>query len=348
MTEKLASVGRVQEPVPATPGPAAPGPAAPSPAATPAAPAPAALTPAQERTLGLLRRSGEPLVFAAEFVDHLHDEASTALAELSTRLGGDTLWVSKSFLARVHGCEVLHLQPDEFEWRPATAAGFVAHKAIELALNWRGEPVPAVVVDEAIARLADQANARGAFLDGLSEGDRAELRSRAIDRATKFIQDFPPLPLSAQPVLEATAKWRPAGTIELSGKVDLQVGRPNGRESQLLLIDFKSGARSFHHRDDLRFYALVQTLRQSVPPRKLATYYLDYAEAEAEDVTEGALRAALTRTLDGIERHIELTMEGREPVKKPGPSCRWCPLADGCTEGQLYLRGDDPEVQVDD
>ncbi|HAP76385.1 MAG TPA: hypothetical protein DCR14_09915 [Acidimicrobiaceae bacterium] len=321
---RASSVGRVQEP------------------------APVALTPSQERTLGLLRRSGEPLVFPAEFVDHLHATATEALAELSERLGGETLWVSKSFLARVHGCEVLHLQPDEFEWRPSTAAGFVAHKAIELALNWRGEAVPAVVVDDAIARLADQANARGAFLDSLSEGDRAELRSRAIDRTTKFLQDFPPLPLAAQPVLEATAKWRPAGTIELSGKVDLQVGRPAGRESQLLLIDFKSGGRSFHHRDDLRFYALVQTLRQSVPPRKLATYYLDYAEAEAEDVTEGALQAALTRTLEGIDRHIELTMEGREPVKKPGPSCRWCPLAAECTEGQLYLRGDDPEVQVDD
>jgi len=308
---------------------------------------PTPLTPAQERTLALLRRSGDPLVFAQDFVEAITAAAADGLAELSTRLGGESLWVSKSFLARVHGCEVLHLQPDDFSWSPATAAGFVAHKAIELALNWRGEPVPSVVVDEAIARLADQANARGGFIDALTEGDRAELRSRAVDRATKFLQDFPPLPLAAQPVLEATAKWRPEGTIELSGKVDLQVGRPVGRESQLLLIDFKSGGRSFHHRDDLRFYALVQTLRQQVPPRKLATYYLDYAEAEAEDVTEGALHAALARTLDGVERHIELTVEGRPPQKKVGPSCRWCPLAADCAEGQVYLRGDDPEIEPD-
>ncbi len=308
---------------------------------------PPVLTPAQERTLALLRRSGDPLVFDPAFVEGLAASATDALAELSARLGGETLWVSKSFLARVHGCEVSHLQPDDFEWTPATAAGFVAHKAIELAFNWRGEPVPGVLVDEAIARLADQANARGGFIDALTDGDRAELRSRAVDRATKFLQDFPPLPLAAQPVLEATAKWRPPGTIELSGKVDLQVGRPVGRESHLLLIDFKSGGRSFHHRDDLRFYALVQTLRQSVPPRKLATYYLDYAEAEAEDVTEGALQAALARTLDGIERHIELTVEGRDPVKRVGPACRWCALAAGCKEGQVYLRGDEPEVDVE-
>ena len=301
------------------------------------------LTPAQERTLALLRRADEPVVFAPEFVAQLLSEATQAVAELSTRLGGETLWVSKSFLAKVHGCEVLHLAPDDFEWRPATAAGFVAHKAIELAINWRGEPAPAEVVDEAMARLADQADGRGAFVAGLSQADWAELRSRAVDRCTKFLQDFPPLPLSAHPVLEAAAKWRPAGTIEMGSKVDLVVGKPFGRESRLLIVDFKSGYRSFHHRDDLRFYALVQTLRQGVPPRKLVTYYLDYAESEVEDVTEGNLRSALMRALDGIERHIELTVEGRPPQKRPGVACRWCPLQSECTEssGSTRMHPDD-------
>ncbi|MDP2292617.1 MAG: PD-(D/E)XK nuclease family protein [Actinomycetota bacterium] len=303
--------------------------------------APSALTPAQERTLALMRRADGPLVFSEDFIAHLVEEATAAVAELSARLGGETLWVSKSFLARVHGCEVLHLAPDEFSWRPATAAGFVAHKAIELALNWRGEPAPSQVVDEALARLADQPDQRGAFVAGLTDADWAELRSRAVDRCTKFLQDFPPLPLSAHPVLEASAKWKPAGTIELSGKVDLVVGKPAGRESRLLIVDFKSGYRSFHHRDDLRFYALVQTLRQSVPPRKLATYYLDYAESDAEDVTEGTLEAGLSRALAGIEKHIELTAEGRAPVKRVGTACRWCPLQAECPEGRDFLHGDD-------
>jgi hypothetical protein len=305
------------------------------------------LTPAQERTLGLLRRADDPVVFAEAFVNELVADATAAVAELSGRLGGETLWVSKSFLTSVHGCEVAHLQPDEFEWRPSTAAGFVAHKAIELALNWRGEPPPAQVVDEALARLADQADGRGAFVAGLSDGDRAELRSRAVDRCTKFLQDFPPLPMSAHPVLESAAKWRPPGTIELSSKVDLVVGKPSGRESRLLIVDFKSGYRSFHHRDDLRFYALLQTLRQGVPPRKLVTYYLDYAESEVEDVTEGILRASLTRLLDGIERHIELTVEQRAAQKRTGAACRWCPLQAGCEEGLRFLHGNDPEVVVD-
>jgi hypothetical protein len=277
------------------------------------------------------------LVFAQEFVDELHQHATARLTELSARLEGESLWVSKGFLAKVHGCEVRHLAPDDFAWKPSTAAGFVAHKAIELSLNWRGEPHPADVVDDAMARWADQPDNRGAYVAGLTDGEWAELRSRAIDRTTKFLQDFPPLPVGAQPVLEASAKWKPAGTIEFTGKVDLQVGRPAGRESRLLIIDFKSGNKSHHHREDLRFYALVQTLRHMVPPRKLVTYYLDYADSDVEDVTEGTLESALARALEGIERHVELTVEGRTPQKRVGIACRWCPLRDTCVEGTAFL-----------
>ena len=306
-------------------------------------PAPVTLTPSQQRILALLRREGEPLVFPEAFVHELVAEATDALAELSTRLAGEKLWISKGRLSSVHGCEVKYLHPDDFEWSPATAAGFVAHKAIELAQYWRGEANPIDAVDEALARLADQADGKGAYVGGLRDADWAELRSRAVDRCTKFLQDFPPLPHSAQPVYEASARWQPPGTIEFTGKADLVVGKPHGRESRLLIVDLKSGGRSYHHRDDLRFYALVQTLRHSVPPRRLVTYYLDYADAEVEDVTEGILQAALHRALAGVERHVELTAEGRDPVKRPGAPCRWCPLRPECPEGRAFLDEHDDE-----
>ncbi|HNJ98227.1 MAG TPA: PD-(D/E)XK nuclease family protein [Ilumatobacteraceae bacterium] len=301
------------------------------------------LTPAQQRTLTLLRRDTEPLVFDPAFVDQLVTTATEAVADLSARLGGERLWVSKNRLSGMHGCEVRYLAPDDFEWTPASAAGFVAHKAIELAQYWRGELTPMDAVDEALARLVDLADGRGAYVAGLTDGDWAELRSRAVDRVTKFVQDFPPLPRTAQPVYEAAAKWQPPGTIEFTGKADLVVGRPSGRESRLLIVDLKSGSRSYHHRDDLRFYALLQTLRQSVPPRQLVTYYLDYADAESEAVNEGILEAALHRALEGIERHIELTVEGREPVKRPGAACRWCPLRADCAEGRAFLDSEDQD-----
>lgn len=302
---------------------------------------PARLTPAQQRHLALLRRPEVPVVFPATVVDDIVDEARSGLAELSERLGGERLFVSKHFLARVHGCEAQHLSPEGFAWNTQNARGFVVHKAVELLVNWRGEPEPGQLVDEAIARLADDASERGAFVAGLTDADLAELRSGAVARVTRFVETFPPIPRSATPVTEAPSRF-PYGCIELGGRADLTLGRLVGDESRRVIIDLKSGRRVHTHRDDLRFYALVETLVHRVPPRKLATVYLDEADAEVEDVTEGVLRAALRRTLDGIARHVELTVERREAVKRPGAPCRWCPLRADCAEGQAFLRGADP------
>jgi hypothetical protein len=301
----------------------------------------AQLTPTQQRVLAALR-VGEPVVFPADEVAELRATATEAMEDLSVQLAGESLAVFKGFVARVHGCEVLHLQPDDFRWNAANAAGFVAHKAIELSLNWRGEPTPADVVDEAIARLADQNTSRGNFVAGLSDGEYADLRARAVDRTTKFLQQFPPLPRSAHPILESSVRWE-AGTVELVGKADLVVGKPMASESRRLIVDFKSGGTSPLHLHDLRFYALLETLSQRVPPRKLVTYYLDYADLEVEDVTIDLLHAALRRTVDAVERHLALTRGGAAPVKKESHACRWCPVLPQCEEGTAFLGRHDRE-----
>jgi hypothetical protein len=302
---------------------------------TDAAPAPL-LTPVQERTLALLRREPDPVEFDRDFVTDLVARMREATDEYSEALGGAKVFVSKAWVTRALGCETHFLAPDEFRFTPITARGFVAHKAIELGFHWRGEPNPADLVDEALARLADEASYRGGYVGGLTDGDLAQLRSFAVERVTAFLHDFPPLPRNADPVLEASMKWS-NGTFDLSGKADLVVGRPTGRESRRLIVDFKSGGRSANHRQDLRFYALVETLRSEVPPRKLVTYYLDWSEAEAEPVTEGILESALDRTLGAIERYVDLTLGNRPPTKTPGPSCRWCPHASTCDEGKAHL-----------
>ena len=311
-------------------------------------PTPPVLTPAQERTLALLRRSGDPLVFDAGLVADVRDEANEALAHFTDRLGNATLFVTKHTLSSVHGCEVHHLAPDDFEWTPARARGQVAHKAIQLLVNWRGEPTPRDLVDDALVRLGDEERDFGRWVAALSPGDEADLRGAAVERVNKFMETFPPLDRRSNPATEAAAQWPLDAPILLRARVDLVMGRPQGRESRKLIIDLKTGRVSARHREDLRFYALVETLVRDVPPRLLATFYLDSAEPVVEHVNEGVLRAALRRTLDGINALVELQVEGRTPVKRTGPTCRWCPLSADCAEGQAYLRGDDPEVEIDD
>jgi hypothetical protein len=306
------------------------------------------LSPLQTKTLGLLRRSPDPVVFDPAFIAALRNDVEEAFHEFHERLGDETIFMSKHRLTSVLGCEVQHLHDDEFAWSPAIAGGQVAHRAVQLMVNWRGDPVPADVVDEALARLADDDTSIGDWIEGLSEADLADLRGFAIDKLIKFQECFPPLDRRAAPTVESSVRWPLDGPIVLSGKVDLTIGRPAGAESRKVIIDLKTGWVSQKHREDLRFYALVETLRTQVPPRKLASFYLDAGEPVVEDVTENTLLTASRRMLDGVHAEIELRFEDRPPVKRAGVSCRWCPLSTDCNEGRAYLDGRDDLAEVAD
>lgn len=298
----------------------------------------ASLTPAQESTLALLRRDGDPVVFDRHLIDSLTADFAEAFEHLSSRVeatGGD-LFINKTRLTSVLGCEEHHLNGAPFEWNTRNAVGTVSHRSVELITNWRGEITPADVVDEAIARLIESGTGVGPWLAGLGEADLADLRGPCTDAVVKFLETFPPLDRRWAPVVESSLRWPANGPLTLSGKVDLVIGRAVGSESRKVIIDLKTGGVYPNHLDDLRFYALLETLRTGVPPRKVAGFYLDAGRAVPEDVTIEMLRSAMHRTLEGVGRAVEL-LEGRPPVRRPQSSCRWCPLRDDCEEGREYL-----------
>jgi hypothetical protein len=283
------------------------------------------LTPAQQRTLEALRRSDEePLVFDRAFVEALQADATSGLAELAERLGDGPLAVNKFSVAAVLACETHFIDPEPFAWTPAIACGKVAHRAIELHLNWRGEPTPAELVDDALARLGDDESTFGDWVAALSPGDEADLRGRSVARVTQFVECFPPLRHAWHPVTEAQVRWPVEGPILLRAKADIVIGRAAGAESRKVLIDLKSGRIYDRHREDLRFYALVETLARGVPPRLVASFSLEAGEAIVDQVGEAMLRTSLRRTLDAVERMVELTVEGRPPRPGPGIGCFRC------------------------
>ena len=63
---------------------------------------------------------------------------------------------------------------------------------------------------------------------------------------------------------------------------------------------------------------------REVPPRMVASFSLEAGDAVVEHVSEGMLRSALRRTLDAVERMIELQVEGRPPVHLAGVGCYRC------------------------
>ena len=298
------------------------------------------LNPMQQSVVDVLGKPAGWVPLPLSVVDAIREQIETGLAELAKKITPDRpLFISKNNLTNVHGCEANYLASlDSFEWTVRNLRGTIMHKAIELSINWRGPAEPATIVDEAIARIEDEERrSQGEFIAQLSPGERAQLRSYAVDLYTKFEESFPPLKPAWRPVTESAAKVELfGGLICLSTRVDLTLGGPGSK----VIIDLKTGRIYANHREDLRFYALVESLRSGQPPRRLATYSLETARADVEEVSEGVLQAAVRRVIDGANAMFELTREEREPKLRPGAHCGWCSLQKTCETGQQFLERD--------
>lgn len=311
---------------------------------------PAELNAAQADVLARLgarveERPHFPADLRARLRDDIEDELLPVLAMLPE---GETVAVSKHALATVHSCEARWqaeaARPD-FALSPPIVRGSVAHRAIELALN-RREPAPATeLVDSAIDRLADDDAWMSEWLRTCDEDDRAEVRSAAVAQVAAFQECWPPLKRTWAPVTEQALRAELAGgRILLRGRVDLALGRADGTRAGKVIVDFKTGGFAVHHLDDLRFYALIEALRLGVPPRALATSYLESGRLHVEPVTVALLEATAARTVDGIARMMAVTHGGEDANRTPSGACRWCPALPDCEPGQTHLAERNAEV----
>ena len=302
----------------------------------------ASYSPAQQRIIDLLRRRPEDEVVGPGVVAALHAELEERLGPVAERVPtGAVLWVGKSGLHQLDTCEGRWQAEasSRFAWNVPAARGTVAHKAIELQANWRGESEPCRLVDEAIARLADVGGTLGAFLRSLSTVELAELRQEAVGFVTAFEECFPPLKSRWRPVVDGPARVALAGgRIVLGGRPDLTVGR--AADGGKVIIDLKTGGPSRHHVDDLRFYALVDACKVGLPARRLATLYLDTGTPAVEQVTAGVLEAATERVVRSVEAMVELRTAVRPASLRANPMCRWCPALDGCEAGSAWTAGE--------
>ncbi len=272
-------------------------------------------------------------------VTDIEQQLEEALAPLNGLFTADQpLRVNKHHIATVHGCEKYHMLQREaaFAWNINTVRGTIAHKAIELLLNWRGPIIPAEVVDAAMVSVAENPRESASeFIATLPAHDYAELRGAVVGAVTNFLECFPSIKPAWRPMVEYSASYSLfGGSVLYTTRMDLVLGA-HGRK---VLIDLKTGRLTPTHRDDLRFYALIETLRSRRPPRRLGSYSLDSARLDDEDVTEGLLQSAVRRTAHGTLLIADLVLKTREPDKRGGFQCRWCPIADSCDEGQQFLR----------
>lgn len=285
------------------------------------------LNPSQRDMLAILRgtRDDRP-TFPSGFRRELQHELDTALEDIDARFS-----VNKHVLSLVHQCEGRHVAVDEFHWSPRSARGTIAHVAIELSAGGLPLNPPFALVDSAIARIHQRMDTESLaeYLRDIDDAERAELRVSAADFVIKYQEMFPPLQdqwrINAESPIKAMANKR----ITLRGKIDLKLGSTNGNRSGSLIIDFKTGSPSFSDLDDLRFYALIETLRTGIPPFKWASVYLDSGIAEEEAASQDVLWSTMRRVTDGVRKIAELDA-GREPKLTPGIGCRFCPSRSVC------------------
>ncbi len=302
-----------------------------------------ALNVAQQRVLDELGSIDRPS-FEPSLQAELRAELQDAFSPMATVVTEENdLFVSKRALGLVLSCEQHYVsdRDGEFAWSVPTARGTVAHKAIELLVGFRGEPTPLDLIEAALARLENDRSI-GDFLLGLSEAERADLVASCNDQVAGFMESFPPLRRQWRPVTESRVRASfLGGALQLGGKVDLQLGYARGQEAGKVIIDLKTGQVHRSHVDDLRFYALLDTLKYGVPPRLLVSYYLDAAAPHTEAVNEDILWAAAQRTAEGVSRIVELRQADAQPTRTPSGSCNFCPLNTTCEPGKEFLSNRD-------
>ncbi len=303
----------------------------------------AVLTPAQSDTLTMLRGEGPRPTFDPDLRTGLRRRLEGGVADLATLLDRP-LWAGKTPLSRVFSCEAHEVaeQAEPFLWNLANARGTVAHRAIELSVHLGRQAPPLHLVDTAVDRLVDDSDsAIGSFLGGLDDADRAELRSDVNNIVADFIDQWPPLRTAWRPTTEARLRAELCGgKVMLTGKVDLALGAPAGNEAGRVFVELKTGTMRPQHLDDLRLYALLETLRTGVPPRRLAVHLLDSGGLVVVDVTVDVLEAAVQRTVAGVRKLLELRLGLREPQVTANPACRWCSVRAGCAGATTWAEGD--------
>lgn len=306
-----------------------------------------ALSPVQQEVVEQIGAKRETWPeFPAELRAELRGELEKGIAEHVAMLGPDRqIWANKHAISTVHGCEKRFLADREFPgWSVPLARGTVIHKAIEFSINWPSVAIPADLVDEALSSLEFGEQNIATFLQELNDADRAQLRSDAVDMVTKFDECWPRLKKQWRPVTESKVRLDLFdGKVTMQGKIDLTLGRAEGNKAGKVLIDLKSGKFQPGHMHDLRYYALIEAVRIGVPPRRIASYYLDQGRFHPEDVSEDMLFSSAQRAVDGINRMIELELDPSNPRIATSPACRWCKALDVCEPGQVSLREfDDP------
>jgi hypothetical protein len=143
------------------------------------------------------------------------------------------------------------------------------------------------------------------FVRGLAGQERAAFEDELETQSAILLSRWPRLSPSWLPrTQERIAVPLAGGDVVLVGVIDLIVGAPSVGRASVGLIEVKSGRARIEDREDLRFYALLETLRSGAAPFRVATFYTRTGQVITEDVDDGLLTSSVQRVLAAISRMV--------------------------------------------
>lgn len=296
------------------------------------------MTPAQRLVFDDLLGIGKPRPSCSEEVvralkDKISRETSGILAQWTEK----RLFMGKSHLMTALRCEGQTLAQAEGAetslLHPATAAGIVTHRAIQLAHTHPGKTL-AWYVEQAISASRAE-SAFSEFWENASPGGQSDLKVQSLSRTTAFLDTFPPLADAWSWRFEEPLQAR-VGSLVLAARIDLVLGRPRSDGQQtMFLCDLKTGSLNEQHELEAGFYALVATLRNGVAPYRSTVLSLASGDWTPPDVTPATLTATADAVIAAVRSHVEVLTETRPPVLSPGRHCSFCPAKLTCPEASV-------------
>ncbi|MGI9017380.1 MAG: PD-(D/E)XK nuclease family protein [Euzebya sp.] len=227
----------------------------------------------------------------------------------------------------------LDLLASRFEWSRPTVRGQLVHRAIALDQHTGRTATAKDLMSHAWEEFRHSGDGHLDYADDLGELEVASLQAEAATVVEEYRATFPLLPDTWRVIFEPTIQARfGAGAVTVRGKPDIVMGRVVPGERRLLLADLKTGNRSRSDRQDMRWYALLATLKYRQAPFKVATYYIDEGRWDQETVTDDVLEAAARGLLDRVVTALRLTDDPTPRELHAGPMCNWCGLAPTCEE----------------